>query len=194
MQSHGNNWLICVEVIVCYISVVFETQRSSLHQHCQKTHLRVVIENKLLSFYWPYSDIQSHPKQTFTLKKLFSSELSSFQLEYWQTSGRDKESITHYTHLISVNVHIFQVVVTMWLTCSLKWAKIILIIEQSLTTEARLQQQLRYSQPMKDARRALPIRWDRREGICSSCWEDRTRGRNDQTGNPAVADKSCCSA
>jgi len=26
MQSHGKNWLICVEVIVCCTSVVFETQ------------------------------------------------------------------------------------------------------------------------------------------------------------------------
>ena len=49
--------------------------------------------------------------------------------------------------------------------CLLQWAKIILIIEQTMTTEARRHQQKRYSQPMKDKRRALPIRWDRREGI-----------------------------
>jgi hypothetical protein len=43
-----------------------------------------------------------------------------------------------------------------------KWAKIVLIIEQTLTTDARRCQQIKYSQPMKDGRRALPIRWDRR--------------------------------
>jgi len=50
------------------------------------------------------------------------------------------------------------------MVCLLQWAKIILIIEQTLTTESRSRQLLRYSQPMKDQRRALPIRWDRREG------------------------------
>jgi len=34
-----------------------------------------------------------------------------------------------------------------------------------MTTEARRHQQVRYSQPMKDGRLALPIRWDHREGI-----------------------------
>lgn len=58
-----------------------------------------------------------------------------------------------------------------------KWATIVLIIEQSLTTDARLQQQIKYSQPMKDGRRALPIRWDQRVikiycslKICSTMW------------------------
>jgi len=49
--------------------------------------------------------------------------------------------------------------------CLLQWAKIILIIEQTMTKEARRHQQMRYSQEMKDQRRALPIRWDHREGI-----------------------------
>jgi len=51
----------------------------------------------------------------------------------------------------------------------MQWAKIILIIEQTMTTEARRHQQQRYSQPMKDQkRRALPFRWDRREGMYNS--------------------------
>ena len=50
------------------------------------------------------------------------------------------------------------------LLIALQWAKIILIIEQTLSTEARRHQQQRYSQPMRDQRRALPIRWDRRQG------------------------------
>nr|QYV98476.1 transient receptor potential cation channel subfamily V [Hirudo verbana] len=40
-----------------------------------------------------------------------------------------------------------------------QWAKIILIVEQTITTGARRMEQLRYSQPMRDGRRALTLRW-----------------------------------
>ncbi len=40
-----------------------------------------------------------------------------------------------------------------------QWAKIILVIEQTVTTDERRLQQINYSQPMNDKRRALVIRW-----------------------------------
>ena len=44
-------------------------------------------------------------------------------------------------------------------TC-LQWANIILVVEQTVTTDERRQQQIAYSQPMGDSRRrALVIRW-----------------------------------
>ena len=40
-----------------------------------------------------------------------------------------------------------------------QWAKIILVVEQTVTTKERIQQQIKYSEPMKDGRLALVIRW-----------------------------------
>ncbi|XP_067662340.1 transient receptor potential cation channel subfamily V member 5-like isoform X4 [Haliotis asinina] len=44
-----------------------------------------------------------------------------------------------------------------------QWAKIVLVVEQSVTTDERRQQQIKYSQPMADGRRALVIRWHQTE-------------------------------
>ncbi|CAH1783392.1 unnamed protein product [Owenia fusiformis] len=44
-----------------------------------------------------------------------------------------------------------------------QWAKIILVIEQTVTTEQRILQQKKYSHPMADGRRALVIRWHQTE-------------------------------
>lgn len=44
-----------------------------------------------------------------------------------------------------------------------QWANIILVIEQSVTTEERKQQRIRYSQPLPDGDRALVIRWHQSE-------------------------------
>ena len=44
-------------------------------------------------------------------------------------------------------------------TCDLQWASIILVIEQTVTTEARKQQQISYSLPLSDGRRAILIKW-----------------------------------
>ena len=41
----------------------------------------------------------------------------------------------------------------------IQWAKIILVVEQTVTTESRHKQQLTYSQPIPGDRRALVIRW-----------------------------------
>ncbi|XP_053381357.1 transient receptor potential cation channel subfamily V member 5-like isoform X2 [Mercenaria mercenaria] len=40
-----------------------------------------------------------------------------------------------------------------------QWAKIVLVVEQSVTTKERQKYQIRYSQPALDGRRAFPIRW-----------------------------------
>ena len=41
-----------------------------------------------------------------------------------------------------------------------QWAKIILVVEQTVTTEERIKKQILYSQPMSDdGGRALVIRW-----------------------------------
>ncbi|KAK3087949.1 hypothetical protein FSP39_012710 [Pinctada imbricata] len=44
-----------------------------------------------------------------------------------------------------------------------QWAKIVLVIEQSVTTNIRKQQRQRYSQPMPDGDRAFIIRWHQSE-------------------------------
>ncbi|XP_048244960.1 transient receptor potential cation channel subfamily V member 5-like isoform X3 [Haliotis rufescens] len=44
-----------------------------------------------------------------------------------------------------------------------QWAKIVLVVEQSVTTDERRLQQFKYSQPMADGRRALVIRWHQSE-------------------------------
>ena len=40
-----------------------------------------------------------------------------------------------------------------------QWASIILVIEQSVTRDARKQQQVSYSMPLADGRRAILIKW-----------------------------------
>ncbi|XP_052249254.1 transient receptor potential cation channel subfamily V member 6-like isoform X6 [Dreissena polymorpha] len=40
-----------------------------------------------------------------------------------------------------------------------QWAKIVLVIEQSVTTKERQKFQVQYSQPAMDGRRAFPVRW-----------------------------------
>lgn len=40
-----------------------------------------------------------------------------------------------------------------------QWAKIVLVVEQSVTTKERQKYQIQYSQPALDGRRAFPIRW-----------------------------------
>lgn len=40
-----------------------------------------------------------------------------------------------------------------------QWAKIVLVVEQSLTNEEKQKFQVQYSQPISDGRRAFPIRW-----------------------------------
>lgn len=40
-----------------------------------------------------------------------------------------------------------------------QWAKIVLVMEQTVSTRARCHKQLMYSQPMADGRRALVTRW-----------------------------------
>ena len=40
-----------------------------------------------------------------------------------------------------------------------QWAKIVLVIEQTLTSKDRKERQISYSQQMSDERRALVIRW-----------------------------------
>ncbi|XP_071154325.1 transient receptor potential cation channel subfamily V member 5-like isoform X6 [Mytilus galloprovincialis] len=44
-----------------------------------------------------------------------------------------------------------------------QWAKVVLVIEQSVTTEERKKQRLKYSQPLPDGDRALVIRWHQSE-------------------------------
>ncbi|ESO10140.1 hypothetical protein HELRODRAFT_72856 [Helobdella robusta] len=45
-----------------------------------------------------------------------------------------------------------------------QWAKIILVIEETITPESRRKQQIKYSQEMRDGRRALAIRWNDKVG------------------------------
>lgn len=40
-----------------------------------------------------------------------------------------------------------------------QWAKIVLVVEQSVTTKERQKYQIKYSQPALDGRRAFPVRW-----------------------------------
>ena len=40
-----------------------------------------------------------------------------------------------------------------------QWANIILVVEQTVTTDERRCQQMNYSRPLDDGRRALMIRW-----------------------------------
>ena len=40
-----------------------------------------------------------------------------------------------------------------------QWAKIVLVVEQSVTTKERQKYQIKYSQPAMDGRRAFPVRW-----------------------------------
>ena len=40
-----------------------------------------------------------------------------------------------------------------------QWAKIVLVVEQSVTTKERQKYQIKYSQPARDGRRAFPNKW-----------------------------------
>ena len=49
----------------------------------------------------------------------------------------------------------------------IQWAKIILVVEQTVTTDERRKQQIRYSQPMSDnVHRAMVVRWH--HSVCDS--------------------------
>ena len=54
---------------------------------------------------------------------------------------------------------VFVVIMNLNVAIVWQWASIILVIEQTVTTEARKQQQISYSLPLQDGRRAILIKW-----------------------------------
>ena len=64
-----------------------------------------------------------------------------------------------------------------------QWAKIVLMIEQSVTPDRRLKQQLKYTQPMGDGKeRVFVVRWHQtvsdQQCVSYICWHEDMHARN----------------